>query len=320
MAKTGAAKKARNPAKKTAKHSTAYALIPAMIIIVIVIAYMAVMGTAPKIPAPTTPSPSSPETNATAVNNSAGAETAQPQPNSTASSTVQSAPPRPSPAPNTSVTATISAPPPNSSGSGTVAGIQYYYASSAGRGSVSAAPSAGTSFLCESSAPCTNGIQKYSWAQDASDKWCDSYNNCGEFDSIGHQNASSCSLGPVSCPYSAQQPVALGAVGIQATQPYTPYATASSENPTLTYTVSNSTTFVVILVSCVNNSHSSCSVPTVPSGCTKLFMTAYGNETGHTIGPASVYGAVCSSQSAGVYKVSVQNYTYYAAAAYVYHH
>jgi Tfp pilus assembly protein PilW len=108
----------------------------------------------------------------------------------------------------------------------------------------------------------------------------------------------------------------VGAVGLQTSEQYTDYNSTSSP---LSYTVSNSTSFTVIMISCVRNSPHPCSIPDVPSGCTKLFATSYGNKTSYTIGRASVYGAVCYLQKAGTYLVAVQNYTYYAAAAYVYH-
>lgn len=200
------------------------------------------------------------------------------------------------------------------SGSGMAAGTQYYYASDAGYGNVSVAPSSGTSFICEASAACNNGIKNYSWTQDASDMWCDTYGHCGEFDSIGHQSSSPCSLGIVDCPNPDSQPEAVGAMGIETTASYASFKSVSSP---LSYTVSNATSMVAIMVSCVQGGNRPCSVPNVPPGCTMLFMSSYGNENSSTLGPVSVYGAVCS-QEAGSYTISVQNFTYYAAAAYVY--
>jgi hypothetical protein len=213
--------------------------------------------------------------------------------------------------PTTTMTNTVS-----TSGSGTLAGMPYYYASNATSGSVHATPSSGTSFICEASVACDDGIQNYSWAQDASNSWCDTYGNCGEFDSIGHQSVNDCSLGIVDCPYPASQPEAVGAMGIRTSEQYTLYTSVSSP---LSYKVSNSTDFVAVMVSCVQNGVRPCSIPKVPTECTVLFATSYGNKASGTIGPVLVYGAVCASQKAGNYTVSVQNYTYYTAAAYAYH-
>lgn len=207
--------------------------------------------------------------------------------------------------------------PPPVSGSGNASiGSPYYYASAAWKGNISIAPSSGMFFLCEASASCSNGIQNYSWVQDVSDAWCDTYYHCGQFDSVGHQTSSVCALGPVTCPRSTSQPVVIGAIGLKTSLSYSLYKSVSSP---LSYNVTNSTKFVIIMVSCAQSGTSSCSTPSVPSGCFKLFWTIYGNETGFTLGPSSVYGAICSSQSPGTYTVSVQRYAYYTAAAYVYH-
>ena len=216
----------------------------------------------------------------------------------------------------TTIPTTAIAAPVSASGSGTLVGMPYYYASDAASGSVYATPSSGTSFICEASVACDDGIQNYSWVQDVSNSWCDTYGNCGEFDSIGHQSTDDCSLGIVNCPYPASQPEAVGAIGIRTSEQYALYTSVSSP---LSYTVSNSTDFVAVMVSCVQNGVRSCSIPDVPTGCTMLFATSYGNKASGTIGPTLVYGAVCASQKAGNYTVSVQNYTYYTAAAYAYH-